>query len=138
LPGTDIVLHGESVASLIDRAEIGKVILNLAHNALEATGGKGPVSIEVGVNDGDGSAFIRCHDQGCGMTENFIRERLFRPFESTKLKGFGIGLYQCRQIVEAHGGRIDVQSVVGQGAEFTVWLPFAAEVRPDRPLQVSE
>jgi hypothetical protein len=58
------------------------------------------------------------------MAEEFLRERLFKPFETTKPKGFGIGLYQCRQIVEAHGGRIEVRSAPEQGSEFTVYLPL--------------
>jgi len=62
------------------------------------------------------------------MEEEFLRERLFKPFETTKQKGFGIGLYQCRQIVEAHGGRIEVRSVPEQGSEFTVYLPL--DLRP--------
>ncbi len=57
------------------------------------------------------------------MSEEFVRKRLFRPFETTKKKGFGIGLYQCRHIVEAHGGTIEVKSSPGAGSEFTVWLP---------------
>jgi hypothetical protein len=61
------------------------------------------------------------------MSAEFIRERLFKPFATTKQKGFGIGLYQCRQIVEAHGGRIEVKSAVGEGTEFTVWLPRGGE-----------
>jgi len=122
LTGSDLTLRGESVIGLVDRAEIGRVLLNLALNALEAGNGSGPVAIEVGA---DGPAFIRCRDQGCGMPESFIRKRLFRPFETTKSEGFGIGLYQCRQIVEAHGGRIEVSSKVGVGSEFTVWLPLA-------------
>ena len=49
--------------------------------------------------------------------------RLFEPFVTTKRKGLGIGLYQCRQIIEAHGGRIEVESCVGGGSTFTLWLP---------------
>jgi signal transduction histidine kinase len=86
--------------------------------------GEGPVKLLVGKED---LAVIRCIDQGEGMSADFIRERLFRPFETTKNKGFGIGLYQCQQIVNAHGGRIDVQSKVGLGTEFTVWLPRIQE-----------
>ncbi len=58
------------------------------------------------------------------MDADFIEHRLFRPFETTKKKGFGIGLYQCQQVIKAHGGRIDVQSSPGQGATFTIWLPL--------------
>jgi hypothetical protein len=57
------------------------------------------------------------------MEREFIDNHLFRPFRTTKKKGLGIGLYQCRQIVAAHGGRIDVDSAPGKGAVFTVYLP---------------
>jgi hypothetical protein len=60
------------------------------------------------------------------MAESFVREELFKPFKTTKKKGLGIGLYQCRQIVEAHGGRIEVTSEQGIGSTFTVRLPLAS------------
>ncbi len=60
------------------------------------------------------------------MPESFVREELFKPFRTTKKKGLGIGLYQCRQIVEAHGGRIEVESEPGRGTAFTVRLPLAS------------
>ena len=53
----------------------------------------------------------------------FVENRLFRPFRTTKEKGLGIGLYQCKQIIEAHGGRIEVESREGAGTVFTVVLP---------------
>jgi hypothetical protein len=121
LPKKSITLTGGPVLCAVDRVEMGKVVLNLVLNAIDATAGEGPVHLDVGA---DGMAFIRCRDQGCGMAEEFLRERLFKPFESTKPKGFGIGLYQCRQIVEAHGGRIEVRSAPEQGSEFTVYLPL--------------
>lgn len=120
LPGHAVQIAGESLPWRVDAAELEKVVTNLAMNALEATGGQGPVVLSVGREHGQ--AFIRCRDEGCGMSDDFVRERLFKPFETTKSKGFGIGLYQCRQIVGAHGGRIEVHSVEGQGTEFTVWL----------------
>jgi len=57
------------------------------------------------------------------MEREFIDNHLFKPFRTTKKKGLGIGLYQCRQIVAAHGGRIEVESEPGKGAVFTVYLP---------------
>lgn len=109
---------GASVSAHVDREEIQKVVMNLVVNALEATEGKGPVTVEVG----RGSApYIRVSDGGCGISDEF-RSHLFSPFRTTKKKGLGIGLYQCRQIVEAHGGRIEVESAPGRGATFTVWL----------------
>ncbi len=116
-----IDIEGEGVTADVDAEEIEKVVLNLVLNAREASNGKGRVRVEVGQEGGEG--FIRVADQGSGMSEDFIRNRLFKPFETTKKKGFGIGLYQCRHIVEAHGGRIEVASEEGKGSTFTVWLP---------------
>jgi hypothetical protein len=103
-----------------------KVVQNLVLNAREAGGSS--VLVEVGC---DRAPFVRVSDQGCGMSEAFIRQRLFRPFQTTKAKGFGIGLYQCRNIVEAHGGRIEVESRVGEGSCFTVVLPVDKSVTSD-------
>jgi hypothetical protein len=125
IPKKCITWEGAPTRCTIDRSEIAKVVQNLLLNALDATAGNGPVRLEVGC---DGMAFIRCLDQGCGMSAEFIRERLFKPFATTKQKGFGIGLYQCRQIVEAHAGRIEVKSTPGEGTEFTVWLPLANQL----------
>jgi putative PEP-CTERM system histidine kinase len=125
IPKKCITWEGAPTRCTIDRSEIAKVVQNLLLNALDATAGNGPVRLEVGC---DGMAFIRCLDQGCGMSAEFIRERLFKPFATTKQKGFGIGLYQCRQIVEAHAGRIEVKSTPGEGTEFTVWLPLTNQL----------
>lgn len=120
VPGSGVIsVSGVETPAEVDREEIQKVVMNLLVNALEATDGKGPVTVEVGA----GSApFIRVSDSGCGIPEEFLRTQLFSPFKTTKKKGLGIGLYQCRQIVEAHGGRIDVESTEGVGTVFTVWL----------------
>lgn len=118
--GADIRVSGASTVAEGDREELRKVALNLLLNAVDATDGAGPVYVEVGKA---GSPFFRVKDEGCGITEEFLHNHLFTPFQTTKAKGMGIGLYQCKQIAEAHGGRIDVSSELGQGAEFTVWLP---------------
>jgi signal transduction histidine kinase len=64
-------------------------------------------------------------DNGCGMSEEFIQKSLFRPFQTTKRKGLGIGLFHTKRIVEAHCGKIEVNSKVGEGSEFRVVLPVA-------------
>jgi signal transduction histidine kinase len=66
---------------------------------------------------------IEIADTGVGMSQEFIKDRLFRPFQTTKKKGLGIGLYQCWEAIEAHGGRIEVRSVEGQGTVFNIKLP---------------
>lgn len=115
-----VTVTGEPVYAQVDAGEVQKVLQNLLINAREASGGKEPITLEVGQLE---EAYLKISDLGCGMSEEFIRERLFQPFQTTKAKGFGIGLYQCKNIVEAHGGRIEVQSCVGEGTTFTVLLP---------------
>jgi hypothetical protein len=123
LAGDDqVTLSGEPLPALLDPREMEKVVHNLVLNAREAGGA--PVRVEVGRDE---AVFLRVSDRGCGMSEEFIRQRLFQPFQTTKPKGFGIGLYQCKNIVEAHGGRIEVESRVGEGTSFTVFLPGQGE-----------
>ncbi len=120
ITGRTLEVTGTSVVAEADREELQKVALNLMLNAVEATNGCKPVKVEVGEN---GSPFIRIKDEGCGISASFIQHVLFKPFNSTKKLGMGIGLYQSRQIIEAHGGRIEVESSIGRGSQFTVWLP---------------
>ena len=122
----EVKVHGVQVFSVVDKEEIRKLLLNLILNAIDATGGNGDISIEVGCKD---TAYIRVSDEGCGMTEDFLQKHLFKPFRTTKGKGLGIGLFQCKQIAEAHGGRIEVESTVGVGSTFTVCLPICVDER---------
>ena len=64
-------------------------------------------------------------EQGCGMTREFIRDELFKPFVSTKDGGFGLGAFEALQIAQAMGGAIEVASEPGKGSNFTLWLPLA-------------
>jgi len=116
-----IRITGERAVIPADAKQMHKVMLNLLVNALEADGDKGTVLLEVGANEHE--VFFRVSDSGCGIPEEFQRNRLFAPFMSTKKNGVGIGLYQCRMIVKNHGGRMEVSSREGQGSVFTVWIP---------------
>jgi putative PEP-CTERM system histidine kinase len=118
--GPELQVTGTPVMADVDREELQKVALNLMMNAVEATCGSKPVRVEVGERE---TPYFRVKDEGCGIPEAYLRNVLFKPFSSTKKHGLGIGLYQSRQIVEAHGGTIEVVSRVNQGSEFTVWLP---------------
>ena len=64
-------------------------------------------------------------DSGTGMSPEFVRSRLFKPFDSSKPGGFGIGAYEARELVRAMGGRLDVESREGLGSRFTIRLPLA-------------
>ena len=118
---TVMIIDGPPVYAMVDAEEIRKVILNMILNAADATSGKGLITVSSGMNGYH--SYVRVEDDGCGMTDEFIAVSLFKPFRSTKKKGLGIGLYQCKQIIEAHSGRIEVQSAPGTGSVFTVHLP---------------
>jgi len=122
--GGHFLVTGAPVIAEVDRDEIQKVALNLMLNAIESSAGNQPVTVEVGK---EAAPFFRVKDEGCGIPEDFLRDSLFTPFKSTKKKGLGIGLYQCKKIVEAHGGKIEVISELDKGSEFTVWLPGGSE-----------
>jgi putative PEP-CTERM system histidine kinase len=119
------VNNGDEVQVCVDPEEIEKIVHNLVLNAHEAGSQNGSVTINVGKGE---TAFFEVTDQGCGMSTDFIRNRLFQPFQTTKQQGFGIGLYQCRQIVEAHGGRIEVSSKLNEGTSFKVHLPLFSTI----------
>ena len=112
----------EPVKTIMDRDEIKKVILNIVINAIDATEGQGKIDITVGRQDNSG--FIKISDNGVGMQNEFIETALFKPFKTTKPKGLGVGLYQCKTIVDSHSGKIKVKSKAGEGTEFTVYLPI--------------
>jgi len=114
----------EQLISRIDREEIKKVIINLLLNAVEAANG-GNVNVKISTDNG--MACITVSDNGCGMSEEYIEKYLFKPFHTTKKKGLGIGLYQCKSVVEAHNGSIKVKSREGAGTDISVYLPLDSE-----------
>ncbi len=119
----------EGADAVLDRRQIGRVIVNLLVNAREALQGPGTIGVRaITVSGADGSreAVIEVSDTGRGMSEDFLRTRLFKPFSTTKKGGLGVGLAQCRGIVEAHGGTIDARSRPGEGTVFTVRIPNVA------------
>ncbi|NPV03156.1 MAG: PEP-CTERM system histidine kinase PrsK [Syntrophaceae bacterium] len=105
----------------IDGEQIQKVVGNLLLNANEAVAAGGEITVSTSMSDGWAQLTVR--DTGCGMSREFIETRLFKPFQTTKPKGMGIGLFHCKTIVEAHGGRIEVESEEGKGSTFRVFLP---------------
>jgi putative PEP-CTERM system histidine kinase len=105
----------------IDAEQMQKVVLNLALNAKEALAGGGEIRVQT--SQSDGWTVIAVSDDGCGMSPEFLERSLFRPFQTTKKRGIGIGMFQSRMIVEAHKGRMEVQSTLGKGTTFRVLLP---------------
>jgi putative PEP-CTERM system histidine kinase len=101
-----------------DRLE--HVIGHLVQNAIDASEGRGEVAIEARRNGARAVLVVR--DSGCGMSPEFLRERLFRPFQTTKAHGMGIGVYESEQYVRQVGGRLEVDSAPGRGTRVTVDL----------------
>jgi putative PEP-CTERM system histidine kinase len=110
---------------LVDREQIQSVVTNLVLNARDALGSGG--RIQVRTEHRGGRAVLSVMDNGCGMSQAFVKESLFRPFQSTKKKGLGIGLFQCRAIVQAHGGGMHVETEVGKGTTFLASFPVNDE-----------
>lgn len=116
------VADGPPVMCWIDEDLIETVFLNLLSNASDATAEGG--EIRVSFDSSDNGLLVTIEDNGSGIPMPFLENGLFRPFRTTKKDGFGIGLYQCKALMEAHGGTIRVQSEEGKGTAFT--LKFAA------------
>lgn len=114
--------------AIVDLPYLEEAFVNVLRNAVEAMprGGRLQVSTRLRA-DGvqPGLAEVAVTDEGAGMTSEFIDRDLFAPFRSTKSGGLGLGMFSCRETVEIHGGRIEVESAPGRGTTFRVLLPVA-------------
>ena len=109
----------------VERDRLADVLGHVIQNAQEATPADGKV--EVILQNNDAMAVIDVIDTGCGMDDEFVRTRLFRPFDSTKGRsGMGIGAYEAREFVRGLGGQLDVRSEIGAGTRFRIQLPLSA------------
>jgi nitrogen fixation/metabolism regulation signal transduction histidine kinase len=107
-------------AAWVDAAQVEQVLINLIKNAIES--GSPEDDVTLGVTERGGGFAIEVADRGSGLAEEVLRDALL-PFYSTKPKGTGLGLTLCREIVDAHGGRLSIANRDGGGALVTVWLP---------------
>lgn len=110
----------------LDPSQIQKVVTNLILNARESISESGTIS--VATSQRNGWVVISITDTGCGMSPEFLNRSLFRPFQTTKKKGMGIGMFHCKIIVEAHHGRIEAESQLGKGTSFRVLLPVGTKI----------
>lgn len=99
-----------------------RIVGHVVQNALDATAQDGKVTLTLAAGK-DGRANVVVEDDGCGMTAEFVRERLSRPFQTTKSSGMGIGVYETRQYLEEIGGALHYDSEVGRGTRVTIELP---------------
>lgn len=108
--------------AITDVERLTNVVAHIVRNAQEATNEHGVVTL--GVKCTDDSVVIEIEDDGCGMETKFVRDRLFKPFDTTKGNaGMGIGVYECREFIWSQGGEIMVESTPGEGTVFRVTLP---------------
>ncbi len=104
----------------LDAAQLQQVLVNLIKNAMQAMTRGGTLTLQTG--QGTEGVWVSVTDTGGGIPEEQIN-RIFEPFYTTKKKGTGLGLMIVQRIVRAHGGRIELESNVGRGTSFRVWLP---------------
>jgi len=122
----EVRLLGDSTLwAMVDAAALEQAVGHLVQNAVEASPSNEPVSVRVARAGNE--VRITIVDKGCGMDGDFVRNRLFQPFASTKSDGFGIGSFEARSLVASMGGRLIVDSAPGVGTEFSIFLPAAEE-----------
>jgi PAS domain S-box-containing protein len=112
----------------VDLDRMRRVFINLIQNGIDAMPQGGTLTVS-GKKSG-GNIEIALSDTGSGMPEK-VMENLWKPFQTTKAKGMGLGLAICKRVVDAHGGSMSVKSEVGKGTTFTMQLPL-------RPVEVNE
>lgn len=123
-----LLREAQEAKILGDPERITAILEHLIRNAQDASAERDSLTVDVRVIGA--SAALIVTDTGAGMEPGFVRERLFRPFDSTKgSKGMGIGAYQVREYVRMLGGQVDVQSSPGKGTTFSITLPTAAQPR---------
>ena len=118
-----VATPGQAVEATCDPHALRQILMNLVLNAQQAMGSGGSITITVGRSD-DGFGTIDVADTGPGIPEE-MRERLFKPFQTTKVDGHGIGLALVKRFVDNFGGSVAVESEVGRGTTFRLRLPLA-------------
>jgi two-component system, sporulation sensor kinase E len=105
----------------LDLTQIQQVLVNLVKNAIQAMTRAGTLILQTGATED--AVWFSVADTGGGIPQEQIN-RIFEPFYTTKKKGTGLGLMIVQRIIRAHGGRIEVESEVGRGTTFRIWLPL--------------
>jgi putative PEP-CTERM system histidine kinase len=124
-PRPSLELRAAGLTVLANWQRLERVIGHLIQNAVEATPRGG--SIAVRLRRSGAAAVVELSDTGHGMSEQFVRERLFKPFESTKTAGMGIGVFESREYLREVGGQLEVVSAPSQGTTFRLTLPLHEE-----------
>lgn len=122
-PHSVVVFDGEEFRVRANAESLEQVLVHLVQNAVDASASGAQIFIRLSGDTFHG--IVEVVDSGHGMSADFVRNRLFKPFDSSKPGGFGIGAYEARELVRAMKGRLDVESHEGLGTRFTIRLPLA-------------
>lgn len=129
-PRPALRLPHEDLTICSSAEQLSMIFGHIIRNAQEATDHTG--FIDISVESNKQFATICIEDNGTGMSQEFIKSRLFKPFDTTKAaKGMGIGAYQTREFIRQAGGSVDIQSEEGQGTRFTINLPLVKKTLAD-------
>jgi putative PEP-CTERM system histidine kinase len=120
-----VLVSGDAVTAIADPIALEQVIAHLVQNAIDASPATEPVLVALSADPE--RVMIDVIDRGIGMSPAFVRDKLFRPFVSSKSGGFGIGVFEARQLAEQMSGHIDVTSREGEGSRFRITLPGAID-----------
>jgi putative PEP-CTERM system histidine kinase len=120
----------------VDREGLEQALVHLVQNAIEASDELSPVILRQSCHEG--RAVLEIIDSGIGMSAEFVRTRLFKPFHSSKPGGFGIGAFEARELIRGMGGQVDVESREGLGTRFRIALPLAGTAEQLRSLKTTE
>jgi putative PEP-CTERM system histidine kinase len=125
-PTLQLTGNPDKIEVLGEKEKITAILGHLVQNAQEATADNGFVKLELSKDEHQ--AIIKVIDNGSGMDNKFIAERLFKPFDTTKGNaGMGIGVYEARDYIVKYSGSCDVESKLGEGTTFTIKLPLAGQ-----------
>ncbi|MFC3442003.1 XrtA/PEP-CTERM system histidine kinase PrsK [Sphingobium rhizovicinum] len=122
----DVHVTGDAPPALADPARVEQIIAHLMQNAIDASSADSPVELRLSTDGAD--VLVDIVDRGRGMSAEYIRRDLFKPFSSSKAGGFGLGAFEARTLAEAMGGCIAVESKPGAGSRFTLRLPLAPHI----------
>lgn len=125
-PKPRLSIRDSDIQIYADKNRLERVIGHVIQNAIEATPSDGDV--EVTLKKENESAVIEVKDNGIGMSEEFIREKLFNPFVSTKVAGMGVGVFETKEYLSSLGGKLEVSSFLHAGSVFRMIFPMQQQV----------
>jgi hypothetical protein len=125
----DLDIAADVPQAQLDTAKMRQVLLNLVNNAADAMDGGGRITLRAGSFPDRRDLILTVQDDGPGIAEE-NQAKIFEPFFTTKFTGTGLGLAIARSLVEQHGGSLELETVVGEGTTFFIFLPTIAQVQP--------